>query len=202
MALDPLVAGLTGFLDYDRPHFASLNEPRRIDYFEKRVRLVVIRPLRRLLDTEILVPESSAILIFGVSLCCAIEATGKFLVGLHATSTLRFETFVKDYMSREFDTTLSSGTTYRALLWKHFRNGIAHGFAVKHGGFEGNPSDPYFAVKRIAGHDCLEINPSRLYDDYVHGFDKYLAALRAAAKTDPILVAFNEVFESVFIRGE
>jgi hypothetical protein len=39
---------LTGWVDYDRPQLPSLNAAERIDYFEKRVRLVVINPLERM----------------------------------------------------------------------------------------------------------------------------------------------------------
>jgi hypothetical protein len=77
------VHDLRGWLDYDRQHLPALSPDERIDYFEKRVRLVAVNPLRRILATEIIVEgeESSALLIFGVSLCCAIEAIGKFLTG-------------------------------------------------------------------------------------------------------------------------
>ncbi|MDO8680148.1 MAG: hypothetical protein Q7R30_16625 [Acidobacteriota bacterium] len=201
MSLDPKVEALKGFLDYDRPHFAGLDAAQRVDYFEKRVRLVVIRPLRRLLDTEIIVDGSSAILIFGVSLCCAIEATGHFLTGQTTKGRYSFDAFVKRYMSRDFSLQLPDGTLYRQALWRHFRNGIAHGFSVKHGGFEGDPTQPYFLVRQIAGHECLEINPARFYDDYVSGFDGFLADLRGAPPGHPTQTRFNDVFELVFVKG-
>jgi hypothetical protein len=40
------VADLTGWLDCDRADLAALDSGERIDYFEKRVRLVAVRPLR------------------------------------------------------------------------------------------------------------------------------------------------------------
>jgi hypothetical protein len=78
-----MMASLRGWVDYDRPMLPALNPDQRIEYFEGRVRRVVINPLRRILKTEIIVAgeDSSAVLIIGVSLCCAVEATGKFLTG-------------------------------------------------------------------------------------------------------------------------
>ena len=78
-----MIDGLTGWMDYDRPSLSALQPTDRIAYFEKRIRLVVVTPLRRILETEIHVTQekSSALLIFGVALCAAIEATGQFLTG-------------------------------------------------------------------------------------------------------------------------
>jgi len=41
------VMNLRGWLDYDRDKLPALTPDERIDYFEKRVRFVVINPLRR-----------------------------------------------------------------------------------------------------------------------------------------------------------
>jgi hypothetical protein len=47
---------LRGWLDYDRPSLHLLSTKERIDYFEKRVRLVVVNPLDRILNNEVHVP--------------------------------------------------------------------------------------------------------------------------------------------------
>lgn len=47
-------------------------------------------------------------------------------------------------------------------LWEHFRNGLTHGFAVRHGGFEGNPGQPYFEIKGSSTQPYLSVNPARL----------------------------------------
>lgn len=201
-----IVKNLTGVLDYDRARLPLLDPGQRIDYFEKRVRLVAVNPLARILATEILVEGSSAILIFGVSLCCAIEATGKFLTGgRHKGSGAngrQFQEFLARYMTPEFQTGRLGNETYGTVLWKHFRNGLAHGFSVSHGGFEGNPEQPYFTVKDVVGTACLEINPSRLFADYAGGFERYLADLRGCPVGDRLFQDFDLVFELVFIRGK
>lgn len=95
------VEQLRGRMDYERQFLPTLTEPERIDYFEKRVRLVAISPLRRILDTEIIVDRaaSSALLIFGLSVCCAIEAAGKFMLGDQSRNSARFYSFRNKYMS-------------------------------------------------------------------------------------------------------
>jgi hypothetical protein len=199
-----MVTTLTGWLDYDRPHLPALAPPERVDYFEKRVRLVAINPLRRVLENEILQAggQSSALLIFAVSICCAIEAAGFFLIARPSDNKQRFDAFLAKYMSPEFQTGKVGKLTYGEILRRHFRNGLAPGFAVCHGGFEGLKPGPYFMVRKIAGHDCLEINPTLFLDDYVAGVERYLADLRSANSGNALLLKLNEVFEEVFIRGD
>lgn len=192
--------GLTGWIDYDRPNLKGLPLIDRIDYFERRVRLVLINPLKRILDTEIHAEkDSSALLIFGVSLSCAIEASGKFLSGGGLGNGARFKRFVEDYMNPDFYLLTLNGQTYGDILWVSFRNGLAHGFAVCHGGFEERGT--YFDIKSSAGVDTLIISPFKLYDDYVAGFEKYLAALRASGPGDALYDNFDAVFTSVFVQG-
>jgi hypothetical protein len=88
------------------------------------------------------------------------------------------------------------------VLWEHFRNGLAHGFAVKHGGFQGHPSQPYFEVMPVCGVACLEINPTHFLADYEQAFDRYVADLRAPPPGDTIVANFETVFEKVFVRGQ
>lgn len=197
------VHNLRGWLDYDRQHLPALSPDERIDYFEKRVRLVAINPLRRIHATEIIVhgEDSSALLIFGVSLCCAIEATGKFLTGGKGNNGNRFLAFVGRYMSPDFQVQTIVGTTNADVVWKHFRNGLAHGFAVCHGGFEGTASEPYFQARTICGVACLEVNPTLFLNDFVAGVERYLFDLRAASPADPLRTSFDAVFKDVFVDG-
>jgi hypothetical protein len=194
---------LKGWLDYDRPALSALTPEQRITYFEWRVRRVVINPLERILATEIQpVGESSALLIFGVSLCCAIEATGKFTTGAAGGKREQFDAFVTKYMDKEFAAKRLGPWSFGHVLWRHFRNGLAHGFSVFHGGFEGVPGGDYFKVVPIAGVNSLEINPMSFFDDYAVGFEQYLADLRAAKATDPMYRDFDKVFQQVFIEGK
>jgi hypothetical protein len=199
-----MVDQLRGWIDYDRDKLPALDYQQRVAYFDRRVRLVVISPLRRILATEIMPAgeDSSAILIFGVSVCCGIEAAGKFLNGGAGGNRERFDAFLARYMEGDYQRGRIGQLTFGGALWHHFRNGIAHGFTVCHGGFEGNPGEPYFKVKTISGHEALEINPTKLFEDYVAGFERYVADLRTAPTGDALRVNFDRVFEVVFVRGD
>jgi hypothetical protein len=155
--------------------------------------------LERILATEIEpTAESSALLIFGVSLCCAVEAAGRFLTG---GDEFPLQAFLARYMHPDFQQKKLGADTYGDVRRKHFRNGLAHGVAVSHGGFEGAPGQDYFRVRTVAGIDTLEINPTSLFDDFAVGFESYAADLRKAAPGDALLVAFDRVFTRVFIDG-
>src|SRR5579871_1264282 len=184
---------LSGWIDYDRPCLSALAPLDRIDYFELRIRLVLLRPLERIVNNELVGQEkSSALLIFAVSLCCAIEATGKFLTGGKKGITRgdRFKKFIRTYMNPAFYTTELNGVFYGDILWTSFRNGLAHGFAVCHGGFESNQGK-YFEIQNHPGYACLMINPKLLYEDYSDGFEKYLKDLRSATTTDELFIDFD-----------
>lgn len=193
--------GLSGWIDYDRDKLPALTGEQRIDYFEWRVRQVVLNPLERILETEITPANSSAVLIFGVALCCAIEATGKFITGGRDKNGERFKEFL-DTMDPAWGGPLSGTDTFGDALWKHFRNGLAHGFAVCHGGFEGDPGEPYFRTVLIGGVESLKVNPSLFFDDYAVAFENYLEQLRTRKVGDPLLTNFNTVFEDVFVKGK
>ena len=197
---------LTGWVDYDRPRLSALGPAARIDYLEQRTRLVALNPLRRILQTEILpkdaagnaIVDSSALLIFGVAVCCSIESLGKFVTGGLVGSHNRFVAFLHNYMDSRFQTERLAGKTYGEILWSSFRNGLAHGFTVCHGGYQGNAGDPYF--DKSSG--VLEINPTMLLDDLCNGFYKYLSELRAISFADQVYANFNATFTAVFINGE
>jgi hypothetical protein len=197
---------LTGWIDYDRPSLPALGRGDRIDYFERRTRRVALNPLRRILQSEILpkdtagneIADSSALLIFGVAVCCSIESLGKFANGGTGKSHDRFKAFLHKYMSPSFQTGRLAGKTYGEILWRYFRNGLAHGFAVCHGGYEGNAGESYFRPRGT----ILEINPTSLLEDLCDGFDKYMSDLRCASGTDQIYKNFDAVFTAVFIKGK
>lgn len=156
------MATLTGWVDYDRPYLPALERDDRIGYFERRTRRVALNPLRRILQSEILpkddagneIENSSALLIFGVAICCSIiESMGKFVNGGVGGNHDRFKAFLHKYMNPSFQTEKLADQTYGEILWLYFRNGLAHGFTVCHGGYEGNAGDPYFMPRG----DILEI---------------------------------------------
>lgn len=120
------VQQLRGWIDYERQFLPALARPSGSITSRNRVRLVAISPLRRILNTEIIISgeDSSALLIFGLSVCCAIEATGKFMIGDQSGNSARFHGFVNRYMSPDYASKTFAGMTYGKALWDHFRNGV------------------------------------------------------------------------------
>ena len=195
----PFPQGLTGWLDYDRSKLAGLTPSERIDYFERRVDRVFIRPLNELMaKTATEGPDSTSLLIVGMTACCGIEALGKFVGGSAMGNGKRFEEFAKTYLSADLQGLGPIGTRMDSL-WKHFRNGLAHGFAVSHGGFEGDDKT-YFSTKNYTGYDVLEVSPGRLVADITKGFNGFVADLRHDCPHGRFLI-FNAEFTSVFING-
>ncbi len=66
-----------------------------------------------------------------LSSCGDQKATG--------SDDLPLQAFLARYMHPDFQQKKLGADTYGDVLRKHFRNGLAHGFAVSHGGFEGAP---------------------------------------------------------------
>ena len=202
-----LSRNLTGWIDDDRPYLSVLMTDEKIDYFEKRVGLVLIRPIDHLWNdtTEVLGrSDSSALLIVNVSVCCAIEACGRFLKGDNRKFKKwdYFDYFISRYMSPDFKTTLN-GWEYSRFLWSYFRNGIAHGFAINHGGFDQkNPNGGYFSVRNSNGRDCLTIDPHQFWAEFKKGFNRYVGDLRSAKAGVPMLDIFLASFKSIFIDGK
>lgn len=195
MTLTPL----TGWLDYDRPRLANLSSRQRVLYFRKRLSIVLLPALGDLYRGIRPGPQPSPLLVFATAVCCSMEAFGKFKNGGSGHNCTRFNAFVDAYMHSDYSTRTVGGKTYKEILWKHYRNGLAHGFAVSHGGFEVFPG--YFQVRRIAGHDALMINPEHFYRDFRSGVAKYLRELKSAGPSDPIRLNFDKVFKAVFIDG-
>ena len=137
-----------------------------------------------------------------MSLCSAIEANGKFITGTQTAAgkpvynNTRFKRFVGDYMSPDLSRLRIGKRLYSTIVWEDFRNGLAHGFAARRGGFNGNRGGPYFSLNSDGS---LNVNPAVFFDDFVQGFQRYVGELRAGG---PNLSMFGRVFDSVFIRGE
>jgi hypothetical protein len=197
---------LTGWVDEDRPHLVWLSPAEKIDYFEQRVGMVLVRPVDAMYhETDIILgrPDTSGLLVVNTAIICAVEACGRFFLGhvgpaKKGENWERFDGFVGRYMNAGFKKTLRQ-KTYTGHVWTNFRNGLAHGFAVCRGGFEQHmPGDAYFDVRD----GRLVIDPHQLWADVKQAIARYLDDLRAAGPGDKIVVNFLKVFDAVFVRGE
>src|ERR1019366_1558831 len=135
-------------------------------------------PLNELMKKTAGEPEDcSSLLIIGMTACCGIEAMGRFAFGSAPANNKRFKDFAAGYLDPVLQQHVF-GKPVTTYLWDNFRNGLAHGFAVCHGGFEGDKSN-YYAVRNYAGYDVIQVSPGCLVDDVANGFQKFIAVLRA-----------------------
>ena len=119
-------------------------------------------------------PSSFVIPAFSV-LLNGIEALGSFLTA-SGSSQVRFYAFVETYME-SWDTTVAkspyaTSNDLKEILWKHFRNGIAHGFCIERGGID-NEADADRRAReeqrrraRRAACDPEEVGPCACGDDH------------------------------------
>lgn len=193
---------LKGWVDYDRPHLQGLTKSQEIRYFQRRLKRTVLAPLWRMCTDDRRGWESeSPLLCFGTCICCAIEALGKFYTGRlkRGVSGKNFVAFIQKYMDPGWLSNKFNRQRYVDHLWMSFRNGLAHGFTIKQGGFE--YQRVLYKVKPVRGVQQLEIDPARLFRDFRRGVAAYTRDLRAARQTDPLFVNFHKAFEGVFICG-
>ena len=194
---------LKGWIDYDRPRLHLLTKRQQIRYFRNLLENVVVVPLRRM-HADIVSPNSGSnpVLCFGTCICCSIEALGKFHTAKLArgNSGNNFKAFVRSFMDRSWCSSKLAGKLYVDLLWDNFRNGLAHGFTIKSGGFE--QARTYFQVKSIGGICQLEVDPTRFLRDFRNGARKFVAGLTAASASDPKYLRFHRAFRDVFILGQ
>ena len=71
-----------------------------------------------------------------------IEALGSFLTPKDARNRERFYAFIEKYMKPWGGASPMGTASLKAILRDHFRNGIAHGFCIEHGGIDNEADNP------------------------------------------------------------
>ena len=161
--------------------------------------MVLIKPLDYMYDHLInkTLKNISVLLCWANCICCSIEAFGKFYTGNTKSGYSRknFETFISSYMNGDFYEKKLNKKYYGKILWDDFRNGIAHGFTIKSGGFEHNYNE-YFRIEKT---NSLLIDPAKFYDDFKKAVNLFCEDLNS---DDSKYKTFEKVFEEVFIEGK
>jgi hypothetical protein len=105
-----------------------------------------------------------------------------------AHNKVRFFAFIEKYM-KPWDAAVQNspmGTAnLKEILWDHFRNGIAHGFCIDHGGIdnEADTAPGWRVVTDASGMAThLEIGPNAFFRDFRTGVGLFFGDL----KTDPV----------------
>jgi hypothetical protein len=106
------------FKDYDKPNYSYLSSNGKVEYLEKRVQLVLLDPLNEI-KQDVLTKKTNEYhwLCVVTLICCAIEATGGYLIGKDSKLAKRkgingkaFRNFVQNYMP--------SCRAYADEIWK------------------------------------------------------------------------------------
>ena len=200
----------TFWTDYDGNALNTVPQPQQqqvwADWLEERVNRTVLAPLRKIKDEDIQPAgvSSSALLVFSVSICCAIEAMGKYLCGATKSSGIlnneRFKCFVRKYMNSDYNTETLDAKLYSDYLWDDFRNALAHGFAIARGKFEQSGNQDYFVKSTDSmGHYVLSLNWDKLFSDFERACKHYFNDVRKANGVAKIVTDFKAVFREVCI---
>ena len=174
----------TLFADRDRTKLARLSFNGRIEWFDHRLRKMLVEPLERLRPTNrgASWDDLWSVLMFGTVLFNGVETLGSFCVELKSGNRKRFDAFVTRFMDPVYHPHLDA-------LWG-FRNGLTHGLTVEEGHFE------FFdgaSLRVVSGE--VEIDPDSLLRDFEHALATYLQKLLPSALTSDIRVHFEGRFE-------
>jgi hypothetical protein len=181
----------TLFYDYDQirdTKLTQLTNEGKIKWFHLRMEAVFLEPLRRIFNQKSVAYRelnsrstydrpirATMIAVFSV-LLNGIEALGSFM--RNSTKAKNFYAFMKKYMS-DWNTHVS-GTSYQTgylprILWKYFRNGIAHGFVIEGGGgIEYANGDEKWKIED----GRLEICPIAFFKDFEIGVKAFFADIK------------------------
>lgn len=196
------------FLDYDRYYskndLASLSYKGKVKYFEERINLILLEPLRRMINPSIRKRleeknKSALMLCFTSLICCGIDGLAKYYSGTSDRNKNNqiFKEFVMKYMDRDYFKRKFKGKLFVDYLRDNIRNGLAHGFCIrKDAGIEG-PGTEYFKIQPYG----LEINPWKLYKDFVNAKKAYIRDLRNTDSNSELAQNFIKQFNNIFIEG-
>lgn len=194
---------LSLYIDYDRARIEKLSNEGKFEYFRRRFDFSVLEPLGVLLDENDRPRHNrnaAVLILWGNSLMCAMEALGHFLTPALVTNAQAFQTFVTAFMDhawRDRPQNPPVGVdSYSRWLWHSFRNGLAHGAYVKHGGFE-KLNGRLFVESPTSG---LRVDPWALDIDFRGGFKKML---QTVSRPDNYFHnTFIERFNYTYVQGE
>lgn len=199
----------TLFYDYDQlqdKNLSRLTDDGKIEWFRLRMECVFLEPLRRLFDIhstafrELNSDDQRPYTLFMIAafsvLLNGIEALGSFLPPVKSTKREnrdKFVAFIHTYMQR-WDINVA-GTRYQTnylpdILWRHFRNGIAHGFVIEGGGIDYDADATQYLV---APSGDLEIGPLAFFRDFLSAVQTFLTDIHSTYRAS-FLQRFREVY--------
>jgi len=195
----------TLFFDYDCTSgvINSLSDDGKIEWLERRMNMIFLDPLRKIIDRNSTVfsqlehppgePPMTAMLMAVSLLMNGMEALGSFLTNL-SDNNKRFYAFVDKYMPTWTILVNSPHHWNKPLseiLWKSYRNGLAHSFVILHAGIEPVGGNSKYHISSGA----LQIDGWKLFDDLQLGVSQMFKDVRTDAGAKSLfLTRFNDVY--------
>ncbi len=202
----------TGFFgaEFDANRLRALSHAGRVEWLRFRFNLVFLTPFTRLVGLE----SGDCYIWLCVTnlLCGAIEALTAFEFG--GLPMLCFSQFVEKYFIPDWKKPLkledltpgrSPATTPAQHLYKYFRCGLEHSFAIEWGGLrhrEGGAPSYLFERTAVGARTSLGIVPRELVDDFLTGVEKFFQTAAAWTPGSPEAERFSRRFEQVFLTCE
>jgi len=197
----------TLFYDYDCERFHildQLSDDGKIEWLERRMRMIFLDPLAKIYDRTSIAhhelnfteggPPMTPMLMTMSLLMNGIEALGSFLTT--ATGNKQgFEEFMNRYMP---DWTVTITAPYHGthrlsdILWKFYRNGLAHSFAILRAGIDDVPgTDKYMISDNV-----LQIDGWKFFPDLQHAFNQMFQDARTDNHIRTVLLGrFNDIYQ-------
>lgn len=155
---------LTYLADYD--DLSVMNDDEKVVWMKNRINLIFVNPINKIIK------EKTPDFPLGVMtvICLAIESLGHFSQGStdRRSSEKDFKIFIKNY--------IPSAMQIRDHLYKYFRSGLAHAFAIERGSIDHKVKGLY--RKQIRGKSFqYEVHPWRLFKNFEKGINAYFIDL-------------------------
>ena len=177
----------TYYYDYDQlvnKNLTSLNDDQKIDWFKRRMYVVFLKPLSIVFDrnnpnhsmfrsefNDTQQPSRNILIGAFSMLLNGIESCGSFM-GI-TNNNDRFNVFIGTYLPNQWSQVIPpmGSDRFNEILWRKFRNPLAHGFHIENGGIEYLNSGKLFETKTINGKTILKIDPSVAFDQFHDSLD-------------------------------
>ena len=194
----------TLYYDYDQLQagkLSLLNDDGKIKWFRLRMNFVFLEPLRCLyggktpayralnsMDQDDLPARSFVVATFSL-LLNGIEALGSFMTAdPKASKRANFFAFMRAHM-KPWDKHIQKGDL-KTILWKGYRNGIAHGFCIPDGGIDNEADGPRW----IVASNYLHIGPNTFFQDFVAGVETFFVDVGNDPARSTFLRRFRQLY--------
>jgi len=185
----------TLYYDYDQLRdgkLSRLDDEGKMKWFQLRMDFVFLEPMKCLyggktpafrtlnsMDRDDQPARSFVIASFSV-LLNGIESLGSFMTDEpdeDEDNRKNFFAFMTTYM-KPWDKDIRDSPyptrDLKTILWKHFRNGIAHGFRIEGGGID-NEAD---GQRWIVAPNALHVGPNTFFRDFLAGVESFFSDVK------------------------